>query len=203
MAHHSGREGNKAIHMAYIALRAGRDVCRWLAQCIHAHVGSAMASRALAGQPRMIHPCRFESSVIRMTRIALGAGGNMRCHLAERGHSIMAGRTVTSCRRVMRISCASPGCHRLVTGIALRRGRNVGRRFGQRIGSHEGTVMATRTIAGRHRAGSPAMAHRRRGKQGGIAMTGVTLSRGRNMIGRLTHGRRAVVTSRATPGNRR
>jgi len=198
MAHDAGRKGDEAVHVTGIALRAGRDVGRRLAQCIDGRVGPAVASRALAGQPCMVHPRRFECGVIRMTGIALGAGGNMRCRLAEHGCTVVAGRAVTGCRGRVGIGSASPGGRRPVTGVTLSRGRNVGGCFGLGIDCHVGPAMATRTVAGSCRPGGAAVAHGRRREGGGVCVTGIALGRGRNVIGRLAQGRRAVVAGRAT-----
>lgn len=162
-----------------------------------------MAGGALAGQPRMVHPRRLECSVIRMTGIALGAGGNMRCRLAEHSCAVVAGRAVTGCRGRVGIGSAGPGRRRLVAGVALRRSRNVSRRFSQGVGCQIRPVMTTRTVGGSSRPGGIAVAHGRRRKSGGIGVAGIALRRGRNMIGRLAQGISAVVAGRTATRDRR
>lgn len=109
MAHDARREGDEAVHVTDIALRTGRDVGRRLAQRIDGSVGSAVAGGALAGQPGVIHPRRLECSVIGMAGIALNAGGNVHCRLAEHGYAVVAGRAVAGCRGAVGVGSAGPG----------------------------------------------------------------------------------------------
>lgn len=44
MAHDTGREGDEAVHMTGVTLRAGRDVGRRFAQRIDGRVGPGVAS---------------------------------------------------------------------------------------------------------------------------------------------------------------
>ena len=89
-----------------------------------------------------------------------------------------------------------------MTGIALRRGRHMVRRFTERIRGNIGATMAGCAIASRDRSGSSAMAHGSRRKGRGVAMAGIALRRGRNMRAWLAGGGDAMAAG-ATPGHRR
>lgn len=138
-----------------------------------------------------------------MTGITLGAGGNMCCRLAQRCCAVVTGRTVACCSGVVGIRSADPGCRRLVAGVALRRGREVGGRFCLGVDRRICSAVTTRTIAGCDRPGGTAMVHGRRRESSGVGVTGVALGCARNVIGRFTQGRSAVVAGRAAASNRR
>lgn len=90
MAHDAGSEGGEAVHVADVALRAGRNMGSRLAQRIDGQIRTGMAGCALASQSGVIHPCRLEGRVIRMAGITLGAGGNMHGRLAEHRCAVVA-----------------------------------------------------------------------------------------------------------------
>ena len=77
MAHHPRRKSNEAIYVTDIALRTGRNVRPWLAERIDTDVRPGVTGRALASEAGVVHFRRSECDKIRMTGIALLAGGNM------------------------------------------------------------------------------------------------------------------------------
>lgn len=154
-----------------------------------------MAGGALASQPRVIHYCRFKCSEICMAGIALCAGGDMGCWFAECRCAVVTGSTGAGCRRSMNISGAGPSNCRVVAGITLRCGCQVGRCFGLSIDGRVSSTVASRTISGCNRACCIAVAHGRWRKGRRIGVAGVTLGSRWNVIGWLAQRRGAVVAS--------
>lgn len=90
-----------------------------------------MAGRAVAdgdrpGRPGVTHRGRPEGIVVVMASGALRGSRDMRGRLAQGSHSVVAGRTLADRAGVVGVDGCSPAHRRLVAGIALRRGADVG-----------------------------------------------------------------------------
>jgi len=142
-----------------------------------------------------------------MTAVALGAGDNVRCRfnlgILRQESTRVTDRTVTGSqrsgrRRMIHHAWYPGGVPAGMAGIALRRGRHVHCRLGQRIGKVKCAVMAGDTLTGR--AG---VIHLRRFELRNIRMAGIALHGSGHMVGRLANRIDVVVTGRTTACNRR
>ena len=89
-----------------------------------------------------------------------------------------------------------------MTGIALRRGRHMVRRFRQRIDRNIRTAMTGGTVTRRQRPSCARVAHNRRFERRVVFVTRIALRRRWNMCGRLKNSRCTTghVTRRAGAG---
>lgn len=197
MAHHRRRPGHKAPGVAGVALGNRRNVIDRLAQGICEHMATAMAAGTLAGCPCMTHPRRPESREAVMTTVALRAGGNVVCRLAQRRCAVVAGRTIAVRAGIMRVNSRCPGSRGIMATIALARGTDMRHRLHLGILGKIGAA-----VAGRAQAGQPAVVHGRGAPVDETAdMAGIALRDTGNMIGRarqcIGEKIRAVVAGRA------
>lgn len=84
----------------------------------------------------------------------------------------------------------------VVAGVALTGHRDVRSRLGQGINCDISTTVTGRTVANRHRSCRCRMAHQGRAERSSVLVTGIALSRRRNMRRRLGLRSRSVVACR-------
>ena len=183
--------------MAGIALRRSRHVIGRFGQCIHRHVGSAVAGRAITRcrRPRrtgMAHAGRRECGIALVASVALGCGGYVRTGLGQpRAARNVTGTAIAGRRARVHVGGRRPGGGRPVAGVALGRGGHMAGRFVLGVVDQiRGTVtVAGNAVAGCHRCGSSRMIHRTRHEgHETVAVAGIALRCGGNMRQRLGLG---------------
>jgi len=90
VVHHRRRPVEEAVGMAGIAFRTDRDMAGRLGLGVLGQVAAVMATRTLAVEAAVVHPGRLEGGEVIVTGIALAAGRDVRCRLAQRRRSVMA-----------------------------------------------------------------------------------------------------------------
>lgn len=184
MIERDGCPGNRRT-VTGTALRRRRNVRSRLDLGILQEVGTAMAGRA-TGQAGMAHGGRRPGRIpLGVTGVALPRHRNVRRRLGQgidryEGTSV-TGRTIANGQRSRRAGMAHRGLTEgaviFVTAVALRRRRNVCRRFAECIRS----VVTSRAFADRTR-----IVHKSCGCPGcGRCMTGIALAGIGNVCGRL------------------
>lgn len=138
--------------VAGIALGRGRNVRGGFGLGVDCNEGSIMATGAVSasdwsGGTAVVHGSRCKSAGIVVASVALGRGRNVVGRFAKGRGAVVTGRAAArDCRRGsgMIEGAGRPAYCRIVTAIALRRGRNMGRRLHLRILGNKGTAMAVR-----------------------------------------------------------
>ena len=147
MVHRHWRPGKVAALVAGVALVGGGNVRRRFAQRIDRDISAAMTGRAVGDRHRtgctgVAHHGRLEGRVVGVTDRTLSRRRDVRGWLAERRRAVVAGRTLAHCSGIVGESGIRPGTRRLVAGIALRSGKDVGRRLDLRIDAQISTAVA-------------------------------------------------------------
>lgn len=192
MGHRCRVEGCVVL-VACIASRRRRDMQGRFTQ----RIGPVVAGRATASyHSRMVEGtgCPSRSRVV--TGTALRRRRNMRRRLDLRilrniGTAMARG---TACQPRMAHGSRRPGGISLVVAcVALTGYRNVRGRLGQGIYCDISATVTGRTVTNRHRSGRRRMAHQGRAERSGVFVTGIALSRRRNMCGRFGQRSRSIV----------
>ncbi len=171
------RPSHVAILVAAIALTCNGNMGGRLGQRIDCGVAAVVATRAIAcchrpGRSSVTHRGWAEGYVVVVTDRTLSAGRNEGGRLAQCRCAIMTGGAFANRRGVVRKGGSRPSNRGRVTGVALRRGCNVGRGLNLGIDGEIGAAMAGRTVIGDVHA-CAGVVHLGRCKSGGDGVTNV------------------------------